>query len=91
MAAKLKNLSKVVDEMNFMCDYFKTPAIDVNKLTDADAQKIWNRLDSNLSPENLTCDGELRGAAVTRRYKLYTAAQAELKSLGLKFNERSYN
>lgn len=43
-----------------------------------DRQEIANRIDSQLSPENLTCDGELRGAAVQRKYKMLTTAAAQL-------------
>jgi hypothetical protein len=46
----------------------------------ADRQKIANMIDSNLSPEHLTCDGELSRAQVQRRYRqLITAAQQLLK------------
>ncbi len=43
-----------------------------------DRQEIAGRIDSQLSPENLTCDGELRGEAVRRKYKMLTTAAAQL-------------
>jgi hypothetical protein len=46
-----------------------------------DRQRIAERIDSQLSPENLTCDGELRGAAVRRKYKQLTTAAAQLKKV----------
>jgi hypothetical protein len=91
MVAKLKNLSKFVENENRMAEYFGGKVIDINAITDEDAQKLWNRLDSNLSPENLTCDGELRGAKLRARYNYFKGAMKELKTLGLKFNARSYN
>ena len=45
-----------------------------------DRQTIANMIDSNLSPEHLTCDGELSRSQVQKRYKqLITAAQQLLK------------
>ena len=46
-----------------------------------DRQRIAQSLDSDLSPENLTCDGELRGAEVKKRYNFLTRAASELKAL----------
>jgi hypothetical protein len=34
-----------------------------------DRQAIANSIDSELSPENLTCDGELRGAQVQQKFR----------------------
>ena len=46
-----------------------------------DRQSIADSLDCDLSPENLTCDGELRGAQVQQKYRFLTRAAAELKSI----------
>lgn len=46
-----------------------------------DRAKIAQRLDADLSPENLTCDGELRGAEVKKRYNFLTKAARELKAI----------
>jgi hypothetical protein len=42
-------------------------------------QEIAGMLDSDLSPENLTCDGELPRAEVARRYKELMTAARQLK------------
>jgi hypothetical protein len=46
-------------------------------------------IDSSLSPENLTCDGELPRAEVNRRYKELSTAAKQLKKLdpGVTFYE----
>ena len=44
----------------------------------ADRQRIADMIDGDLSPENLTCDGELSRAAVQRKYKQLTTAAAQL-------------
>ena len=47
----------------------------------ADRQKIADDLDSSLSPENLTCDGELPRSQVQKKYRILTKCAAELKAL----------
>ena len=59
-------------------------------LTNAvDRQKIADSIDSDLSPENLTCDGELPRSLVQKRYKELTMAARELQKLdpSVKFYE----
>ena len=58
-------------------------------LNGADRQAIANSIDSELSPENLTCDGELPRSQVQARYKSLTKAAFELKQLdpSVKFYE----
>ena len=55
----------------------------------ADRQKIADIIDSALSPENLTCDGELSAGQVRARYKELTTVARELQALdpAVKFSE----
>ncbi len=46
-----------------------------------DRQKIADSIDSELSPENLTCDGELSRSQVQQRYQFLTRAARELQSI----------
>ena len=46
-----------------------------------DRQAIANSIDSELSPENLTCDGELRGAQVQQKFRYLTRCAEELLSI----------
>jgi hypothetical protein len=50
-------------------------------LNKADRQAIANSIDSELSPENLTCDGELRGSAVQQKFRYLTRCAEELLSI----------
>jgi hypothetical protein len=50
-------------------------------LSAEDRQKIANSIDSDLSPENLTCDGEVRGAALREKYAYLTRCAQELQSI----------
>ena len=54
-----------------------------------DRQAIAESLDCDLSPENLTCDGELSRSQVQAKYRELTRAVAELRSIdpSVKFYE----
>lgn len=46
-----------------------------------DRKRIAQSIDADLSPENLTCDGELSRAQVNARYKALNGAALELAKL----------
>lgn len=46
-----------------------------------DRKRVAEIIDSALSPENLSCDGELSASQVRSRYKELTAVARELKAL----------
>jgi hypothetical protein len=46
-----------------------------------DRQSIANALDADLSPENLTCDGEIRGAALRDKQRYLFRCAEELISI----------
>jgi len=50
-------------------------------LNKEDRQTIANSIDGEMSPENLTCDGELRGAQVREKARYLTRAAEELLSI----------
>ena len=75
----MKNLKAYVDQKNRWDTIFGRPALDLNN--PQDRQRIAENIDSDLSPENLTCDGELSRTAVQQRYRQLTAAARELKQL----------
>jgi hypothetical protein len=79
-----KALKIQIDDMNFMAQLFnKSPrAIDADNLTDADAQKIFQKIDGGLSPENLHCDGEITAAAARAKYRAYMSAIKGLQTMG---------
>ena len=54
-----------------------------------DRQRIAGHLDADLSPENLTCDGEVRGAVLREKYAYLTRCAEELLSIdpAVKFYE----
>ena len=85
-----RNLQAVIEIENTMFKLFgdktKYP-INPMVLTDAEATQLYRVVDSHLSPENLTCDGEAPLAQVRKRTKLLMGAVNELKALGFEVPE----
>lgn len=69
----MRNLSAYLDQKNRWRSIFGKPALQYPK----DRKHILDMLESDLSPENLTCDGELRGQALMKRAKLLQSALKE--------------
>jgi hypothetical protein len=59
--------------------YPENPAL----LNSEQKTRIASRLASDLSPENLCCDGELRGAQLRAKTKLLNDAKKELAGMGV--------
>lgn len=87
----MKNLKKVIKEENSFAKFFDQPLIDENNITDEVAQKLFARLDSNLSPECLYQDGERSPAAAKKYEIMYVGAIKELQAMGFKYNQEFYS
>jgi hypothetical protein len=83
----MKALEKFIEQKNHWNSIFNGTQYEIT--TAAGRQRVADMIDSALSPENLTCDGELPRAEVNRRYKELTTAARQLKQLdpGVKFYE----
>jgi hypothetical protein len=83
----MKALKAYVEQKNSWDAIFGKKPLDLND--PADRQKIADSIDCDLSPENLTCDGELPRSIVQSRYNELTKAARELKKLdpSVKFYE----
>lgn len=78
-----ENLQKYIEDRNTMCKIFgsfatNSAVMDPNNLTSENIKRLASDLEADLSPENLTCDGELSGAEVSVKYKFLTDARREL-------------
>lgn len=69
-------LQDLVDRENRWGAMFKKSPLSLSRAVDR--QRIAAIIDSNLSPEILTCDGELSRTEVQRRYKALTTAARQL-------------
>jgi hypothetical protein len=68
-------LDKFIDQKNHWNSFFNGEQYEIK--TAQGRQRVADMIDAALSPENLTCDGELPRAEVNRRYReLMTAARA---------------
>jgi hypothetical protein len=72
-------IEQYVDQKNQWAGLFGGKKLSL--LNKADRQRIADSLDADLSPENLSCDGELPRAEVQKRYNFLTRAAKELKSI----------
>ena len=83
----MKNLQKYLDQKNQWNAIFGGKPLVIGR----DNQRIAEMIDGDLSPENLTCDGELPRSQVNARYRELTGAAEELRRLDptVKFYEFS--
>ena len=83
----MKTLKNYVEDKNRWEAIFGNPPLDLNSAEDR--QKIARAIDSELSPENLSCDGELPHDEVMERYRRLAKAADQLRELdsSVKFYE----
>ena len=86
----MKALQAFIDQKNRWNAIFNGEQYEIK--TAAGRQRVADMIDAALSPENLTCDGELPRAEVNRRYKELDAAAKQLRKLdpAVKFYEYDY-
>jgi len=75
----IKTLEQYIENKNKWRAIFNE--YPLNLRTPASRQAIANMIDAEMSPENLTCDGELSPTAVTRKFRQLTRAAEELLSI----------
>ena len=85
----MKALQAYVDQKNKWAALFKGAQMELS--TAKGRQRVADMIDSCLSPENLTCDGELPRAEVNRRYKELMTAAKQLKQLDPKVSFYEYD
>jgi hypothetical protein len=75
----ISNIEQYVEQKNKWRSIFNQKPLSL--LNQQDRQAIANSIDSELSPENLTCDGELRGAQVQNKFRYLTRCAEELLTI----------
>ena len=76
----MKALNALIKQENAWASIFNNhTAYEV--ATVAGRRRVAEMIDAKLSPENLSCDGELPRAEVNRRYRELTAAAKDLVKL----------
>tara|TARA_B110000858_G_scaffold185350_1_gene227440 strand:+ start:566 stop:832 length:267 start_codon:yes stop_codon:yes gene_type:complete len=75
----MNTLTKYVNDMNQWNAIFGMTPLDINN--DLDRVQIAQKIDSELSPENLHCDGEISQAEAMRKLRKLNKVCAELLKL----------
>jgi len=75
----MKQLQDYVDSKNKWNAIFGGKPLDLGNAKDR--QRIADSIDSDLSPENISCDGELPASTVRARYVNLTKCADQLKKL----------
>lgn len=75
----MKALNDYVEGRNRIRALFKQRPLDLRNAQDR--QQLAEDIDCSLSPENLTCDGELPRSTVERKYRMLTRVAGQLKRL----------
>ena len=75
----ISTIEQYVKQKNEWNSIFGNRVLTLN--TTSDRQRIADMLESDLSPENLTCDGEIRGQAVIQKARFLRRAAEELLSI----------
>lgn len=73
-------LAQYIAQKNLWRPMFKKPEIDPANISPREARELLDMLENDLSPENLCCDGELRGAALRAKTKMLNEARNALES-----------
>ena len=79
------SLKKFVEQENRINAMFypgRHNPLDVRNLTAGEKKDLAQRLLGALSPENLSCDGELRGAKLQAKARMLYQAKADLEAMG---------
>jgi len=85
----ISTLEQYVERKNKMAALFGSKMVSL--LRAEDRQRIAASLDADLSPENLTCDGEVRGAELQAKARFLQRAAQELISIDPTVTFYEYN
>ncbi len=85
----ISTIEQYVERKNSFAKLFGTKPLSL--LNAKDRQAIADSIDAELSPENLTCDGELSRSQVQQRYQFLTRAAQELQSIDPAVTFYEYN
>ena len=75
----MQALNEYVAQKNKWNAIFGGTPLDLNN--DMDRVQIAQSIDADLSPENLSCDGELAASQVRARYRTLTQCAEQLQKL----------
>jgi hypothetical protein len=80
-----KLVKQYMTDTNYYRVIFNQPMMDSNDLSWDDVIDLSERVERDLSPENLTCDGEIPYAQVMPRARFLNAVRDELDEMNQRF------
>ena len=88
----MKALTAYIDQKNRYASLFRGQRTEAlyEVQTGAGRKRVAEMIDSDLSPENLSCDGELPRSQVQARYRALTAAAKDLVKLDPSMSQFMY-
>lgn len=75
----MQALEQYLEQRNQIRRMFGSRELDLARA--GDRQKLADDISSALSPENLTCDGELPRSVVQKKYQMLTRVRQQLERL----------
>ena len=75
----MNSLIEYVEGRNRIRAMFKQRPLSLDNAKDR--QQLADDIDCSLSPENLTCDGELSRSMVEKKYRMLTKVARQLKAI----------
>ena len=77
----MKALTALIKQENDWSSIFNPKFVAYEVQTSAGRERVAKLIDAKLSPENLSCDGELPRSQVQARYRALTSAAKDLLKL----------
>lgn len=77
----MKALNALIKQENAWSSMFNGKFVAYEVATAQGRERVAKMIDAKLSPENLSCDGELPRAQVQARYRALTSAAQDLVNL----------
>ena len=86
----MKALNALIKQENDWSSMFNSKFALYEVATAHGRERVAKMIDAKLSPENLSCDGELPRAEVNRRYRALTSAAQDLVKLDPSMAQHMY-
>lgn len=86
----MKHLQDYLNEKNRWARFAGRKEMRIEDINQQAADELFRSLGCELSPENLTCDGELRGRALQRKAAMLKGAVRDLEWMGYTAPEDAY-
>lgn len=84
------HLQAYLNEKNRWARFAGRRELRIEDINQREADELFRSLGCELSPENLTCDGELRGRALQVKAAMLKGAVRDLERMGYSAPEDAY-